>query len=244
MEAGVPTVRYTYAHIRYREAKLGGKMLLELRRLEVPPGQKLLLRDVTWEEFETIVEELGEHRGSRLAYADGVLEIMTPLPEHEGNKEIISDLVKVLLEELDMEFWCLGSTTFKKPTAHGIEPDQCFYIQHEAAIRGKKRIDLALDPPPDLALEIDLTSRTHPTIYAALRVPELWRFIHDQLHIYVLQGNDYVEVSESPTFPRLPLRTVLPQFLAQSKSEGRNATMQAFRRWMREINRAEPRVRD
>ena len=169
---------------------------------------------------------------------------MTPLPEHEGNKEIISDLVKALLEELDREFWCLGSTTFKKSAAYGLEPDQCFYIQHEAAIRGKKRIDLALDPPPDLALEIDLTSRTHPTIYAALRVPELWRFGHDQLHIYVLQGNDYVEVSESPTFPRLPLRTMLPQYLAQSKSAGRNATMQAFRRWVRDITRTEPHVRD
>jgi hypothetical protein len=75
-----------------------------------------------------------------------------------------------------------------------------------------------------------------------LHVPELWCFAHDQLHIYVLQGNDYVEVSESPTFPRLPLHTVLPQYLAQSKSEGRNATMQAFRRWLRESNRAEPRV--
>jgi Uma2 family endonuclease len=213
-------------------------MLLELRRLDVPPGQKLLLRDVTWEEFETIVEELGDHRGGRLAYADGVLEIMTPLPEHEDHKEIISDLVKVLLEELDMEFRCLGSTTFKKPTAHGIEPDQCFYIRHEAAIRGKTRIDLALDPPPDLALEIDLTSRTHPAIYAALRVPELWRFAHGQLHIYVLQGSDYVEVPESPTFPRLPLRTVIPQYLAQSQSEGRNATMKAFRRWVRESSSA------
>jgi Uma2 family endonuclease len=219
-------------------------MLLELRRLDVPPGQRLLLREVTWEEFEAIVEELGDHRGARLAYGDGVLEIMTPLPEHEGNKEIISDLVKVLLEELDMEFWCLGSTTFKQPAAYGIEPDQCFYIQHEAAIRGKKRIDLAVDPPPDLALEIDLTSRTHPAIYAALRVPELWRFGQDQLHIYVLQGNDYVEVPESPTFPRLPLHTVIPQYLAQSKSEGRNATMQAFRRWVREIGRSEPRLKD
>jgi hypothetical protein len=81
-------------------------------------------------------------------------------------------------------------------------------------------------------------------LYAALRVPELWRFAPEQLHIYVLQGNDYVEVPESPTFPRLPLRTVIPRYLAQSKSEGRNATMQALRRWIREITRSEPHIRD
>jgi Uma2 family endonuclease len=212
-------------------------MLLELRRFEIPPGQRLLVRDVTWEEFETIVEELGEHRGARLAYAHGVLEIMAPLPEHEGDKEIISDLIKALLEELDKEFWCLGSTTFKQPTTHGLEPDQCFYIQHEAAVGGKKRLDLRYDPPPDLALEIDLTSRTHPTIYAALHVPELWRLAHGQLFIYVLQGNDYVEVPESPTFPQLPLRTVIPEYLARSKIEGRNTTLRAFRRWLRESSR-------
>ena len=208
-------------------------MLVALSRLDIPPGQKLLLRDVTWEEFETIVEELGDHRASRLAYAQGVLEIMMPLPEHESDKEILSDLVKALLEELDMECWCLGSTTFKKPTEHGLEPDQCFYIQHEAAVRGKKRLDLASDPPPDLALEVDLTSRTHLALYTALRVPELWRFAQGRLHIAVLRGNDYVEVPESPTFPGLPVLEVIPQYLAQSKMAGRNATLKAFRQWVR-----------
>lgn len=99
-------------------------MLLELRRLEVPPGQRLLLRDVTWQEFETILEELGDHRGSRLAYEDGTLEIMVPLPEHEDDKEIVGNLVKALLEELDIEFRSLGCTTFKKGH-QGLEPDQC-----------------------------------------------------------------------------------------------------------------------
>jgi Uma2 family endonuclease len=121
-------------------------MLLELKRLSVPPGQRVLLVDVSWQEFETILEELGEHRAARLAYDKGILEIMTPLPEHEANKEIISDLVKALLEELDIEFLTLGSTTFKnQDMAQGIEPDQCFYIQNEAVLRGKKRINLAFD---------------------------------------------------------------------------------------------------
>ncbi|MEA5504320.1 Uma2 family endonuclease [Halotia wernerae UHCC 0503] len=169
-------------------------MLLELRRLSIPPGQRVLLHDVSWQEFELILGELGEHRSARVAYDNGILEIMTPLPEHEDDKEIISDLIKVLLEELDIEFRSLGSTTYKKQSMlQGIEPDQCFYIQNEPAIRGKKRLDLTVDPPPDLALEINITSRTHPDIYQALGVPELWRFKQSSLQINVLQDGEYVE---------------------------------------------------
>jgi Uma2 family endonuclease len=210
-------------------------MLLELRRLEVPPGQRLLLQDVTWQEFETILEELGDRRGSRLAYDNGTLEMMMPLPEHEDDKEIVGDLIKALLEELDIEFRSLGSTTFKKNQTQGLEPEQCFYIQNEAAIRGKKRIDLSVDPPPDLAIEIDVTSRTHPSIYEALEVPELWRFDQGKLQINVFQsGSSYALVAESPNFPSLPLCEVLPHYLADSKIIGRNKVLKAFRRWARE----------
>lgn len=210
-------------------------MLLELRRLSVPPGQRVLLHDVSWQEFEEILEELGEHRAARIAYDNGTLEIMTPLPEHEDDKEIIGDLIKALLEELDIEFRSLGSTTFKnQDMVKGIEPDQCFYIQNEAAIRGKKRLDLTVDPPPDLGLEIDITSRTHPSVYEALKVPELWRFEKGKLQINVLQEGNYVKSQESPTFPGLSLTQVIPLYLERSRIVGRNATLKAFRDWVRE----------
>lgn len=209
-------------------------MLLELRRLSVPPGQRVLWHDVTWQELEAILEELGEHRAARIAYDNGTLEIMTPLPEHEDDKEIIGDLVKALLEELDIEFRSLGSTTFQNQAmAKGIEPDQCFYIQNETAIRGKKRLDLGVDPPPDLALEIDITSRTHPSIYQALKVPELWRFERGKLQINVLQEGKYVASEQSLTFPGMPLAQVIPQYLERSQTTGRNATLKAFRQWVR-----------
>ncbi|MBF2027258.1 MAG: Uma2 family endonuclease [Oscillatoriales cyanobacterium C42_A2020_001] len=208
---------------------------LALQQISVPPGQHVLLRDVSWQEFEAILQELGDRRGSRVAYEKGVLEIWMPLPEHEFDKEIIGDLLKALLEELDIEFLTLGSTTFKnKELSVGLEPDQCFYIQNEPRIRGKKRLDLAVDPPPDLALEIDITSRTHPTIYRALGVPELWRFERGQLQINILQNGEYVEVSDSPTFPDLPLNSILLQYLEESRTVGRNTVMKAFRRWVRE----------
>ncbi|MEH2322042.1 MAG: Uma2 family endonuclease [Nostoc sp.] len=208
-------------------------MLLELKRIHVPPGQRVLLRDVTWQELETILEDLGEHRAARIAYDRGILEIMAPLPEHEYDKEIISDLVKALLEELNTEFISLGSTTFKNQAmAQGIEPDQCFYIKNEAKIRGKKRLDLTVDPPPDLALEIDITSRTHPNIYEALKVPELWRFDKGKLQINVFQDGHYVESQQSLNFPVFPLIETIPKYLEQSTTAGRNATLKAFRIWV------------
>ncbi|YAF98907.1 MAG: Uma2 family endonuclease [Nodularia sp. CChRGM 3473] len=210
-------------------------MLLELRRLSIPPGQRVLLHEVSWQEFELILEELGDHRSARIAYDNGILEIITPLPEHEAAKEVVGDLVKALLEELDIEFLTLGSTTFNNQAMFkGIEPDQCFYIQNELAVRGKKRLDLAVDPPPDLALEIDITSRTHPSIYQALGVPELWRFDRGKLQINVLRQGKYVEVENSPKFPGMPLTEVILRYLEQSRTAGRNATMKAFRQWVRE----------
>jgi Uma2 family endonuclease len=118
--------------------------------------------------------------------------------------------------------------------AQGIEPDQCFYITNEAAIRGKKRLDLTVDPPPDLALEIDITSRTHPDIYQALKVPELWRFEKGILKINLLQDGNYVESQSSLNFPHLPLTEVIPQYLEESKTAGRNATLKAFRNWLKQ----------
>lgn len=208
---------------------------VQLRQLDVPAGQRLLLHDVSWTEFEAILDDLGEPRGTRIAYDRGVLEIMAPLPEHELAKELIGDLVKALLEELDIEFLTLGSTTFKNASMlKGIEPDQCFYIQHETAVRGKKQLDLSIDPPPDLAIEIDITSRSHPEIYAALEVPKLWRREGDRLRIYQLQGGQYVEVSESPTFSGWQLSQEILKFLQKSQIEGRNRAMRTFRQWVRQ----------
>ena len=209
-------------------------MLLEINRIIVPPGQTVLLDNISWSEFETILEDLGEDRSSRIAYDRGNLTIMTPLPEHDINKEFISDLVKVLLEELDIEFCPLGSTTFKNQLmAKGIEPDNCFYIAHESVIRGKARLDLTSDPPPDLAIEIDITSRSYPEIYSALGVPELWRFEAGQLQILVLESSKYTESQVSPNFPKFNLIQAIPQFLQQCKTEGRNKGIKAFRTWVR-----------
>lgn len=210
-------------------------MLLTLEQIIVPPGQQLILKDLSWQQFEEILAELGEKRAARISYSKGILEIMTPLPEHEHDKVILSNLVEIILEELDIEFINLGSTTFKNANMQqAVEPDSCFYIQNELLIRGKKRIDLTTDPPPDLAIEIDITSRTHFTNYQELGVPELWRYNGNKLEIYLLQNSAiYIQSEKSVAFPNLPIVKILPEYIERSKIIGRNATMKSFRAWLK-----------
>jgi Uma2 family endonuclease len=210
-------------------------MLLKLNQLIVPVGHQLLIKNISWSGYKNILAELGEKRSSRISYSQGILEIMAPLPEHEVSKKIIGNLVEILLEELDLEFWSLGSTTFDQEKMNaGVEPDDCFYIQNEAAVRGKDRIDLSVDPPPDLAIEIDITSRTRFNNYEVLGVPELWRWKGNRLEINVLINNGkYVASTTSAIFPNLPIAQVIPEYLMRSKSEGRNVAMKAFRVWVR-----------
>ena len=210
-------------------------MLLEFKRWEIPPGHQALIKDVSWSELEEILEELGEARSSRISYSNGILEIMTPLSEHEYSKAFISDFIRIILEELEQEYWNLGSTTFKrKDMGQAVEPDECFYIQNERIIRGKKRIDLNTMPPPDLVIEIDITNRTRFKNYEILGVPELWRYDGVNLDIHLLKSGKYVLSEESLQFPQLPLKQVIPQYLEASRTEGKLAIMKQFRSWVNE----------
>ncbi|MEG4518334.1 MULTISPECIES: Uma2 family endonuclease [unclassified Microcoleus] len=210
-------------------------MLLELRQLKIQPGQQLLVEDVNWQQFESILAELGERRASRLSYSNGRLEIMVPLPEHEKAKEIIGDMVKILLETRQIAFESLGSTTLKNERmSQAVEPDTCFYIQNQAAVIGKNRLDMSVDPPPDLAIEIDLTSRTQLDNYQILGVPELWRYARRGLQINVLQAEQYIESDVSPTFPNIPIVQLVNQYTQQSQVAGRTTAIQAFKNWVGE----------
>jgi Uma2 family endonuclease len=204
---------------------------LQLRQLVVPPGHRVLFHDVNWQEFEAILEELGEKRSSRLAYFNGTLEIRVPLPEHEKTKGIIGDFVKALLAELEIDRECFGSTTFKREDmAAGIEPDNCFYIQNYAQTIGKTPIDLTVDPPPDLAIEIDVTSKTQISAYQALGVPEIWRYENGKLQIYLLESGKYVESPNSPTFPNFPIIEEFYRFLEMSQTMGTSRMLREFRK--------------
>lgn len=199
-------------------------------------SDRVVLYDLSWQQFENLLKDLGDHRSARIAYDNGTLEIMTPLPEHEYYKERISDAIKDAAEILDLDLECLGSSTWKRELKMaGIEPDNCFYFQNEALIRGKLIFDLDRDPPPDLALEIDLTSKSlnRVGIYARLGVPEIWCYDSGELKIYLLKAEKYEEKEQSLVFPNLKIQEI-PAVIETYRREGRRAFRQAIRAWVRE----------
>lgn len=200
-----------------------------------PAEQRVLLKNISWQLFERLLQEMGEQRSTRLAYHKGILELMTPLWEHENRNRLIERLVIALLEELNLEYSPGGSVTLKRSEkAAGKEPDSCYYIQNEAKVRGKKDIDLTEVPPPDLAVEIDITSSSlnQLGIYSDLGVPEVWRYNGNRLQIYQLQNGEYVESDISPTFPLLPA-TKVEEFLEQCQKVGVTQAVRQFREWIR-----------
>ena len=179
--------------------------------------------------YENILSELGEGRAARINYYQGMLEIVTLWPEDEDDKVMIGNLMKALLEELDIEFRSLASTTFKSEAmAAGLEANDCFYIQNEALIRGKKWIDLTVDPPPDLAIEIDITSRTRFNNYEALGVPELWRYNGQSLEINVLESGKYKKSNISRNFPQFPLIDIVPHLCRAEQSSRQKYDDESF----------------
>ncbi|MEA5515593.1 Uma2 family endonuclease [Nodularia sp. UHCC 0506] len=208
-------------------------MLLELQQIIVKPGQEMLLKDISWQQLENILAEMGEKRAARISYSDGWLEIMVPLPEHEKDKEIVGELVRILLDYLEIDFEPFGSTTLKnEQMRQAVEPDTCFYIENQAAVIGKNRLDLTIDPPPDLAIEIDITSRTRFDNYEILGVPELWRYTKQGLEISLLQGRKYIKAQSSPNFPNIPIVELINEYVQQCLTIGRSQATRNFRTWI------------
>lgn len=208
---------------------------IPVEQIQVPPGQRVLLQGIGWDDFEAILSDLGQVRASRVAYDDGTLEIMTPLPEHEYFKQTISIAIEDMAETLELDYESYGSTTWRKQAKQaGLEADNCFYFQNEARVRGRLDLDLSQDPPPDLALEIDLTSKSLDRfpIYARLGVPELWCYDDGALKIYHLQSGGYVEAEQSRVFAGLAVRK-LPQVIEQNRALGRLALRRSVREWVR-----------
>ncbi|MBD2446694.1 Uma2 family endonuclease [Nostoc sp. FACHB-152] len=208
-------------------------MLLKLQQIIVKPGQQMLLKDISWQQLENILEEMGDKRAARISYSDGWLEIMVPLPEHEKDKELIGDLVKILLEQLQIDFEPFGSTTLKNERmSQAVEPDTSFYIQNQAAVIGKNRIDLNIDPPPDLAIKVDITSRTRFNNYEILGVPELWRYTKQGLEIFLLREGKYIKSQSSPNFANIPIIELVNEYVQQCLTIGRSQAMRNFRKWI------------
>jgi Uma2 family endonuclease len=201
--------------------------------LLTPPDEMIHLSGISWQTYETLLEELRDRR-LRLTYNRGNLEIMAPSPEHERFKKVSGRFVETLAEELEIRIEPLGSTTFKHPELSGAEPDECFYIYNIDAVRGKNRLDLTDDPAPDLVVEIDITSSSQARllVYADLGVAEVWIYDGESLVIKQLQDGTYITSQRSQFFRNLPIPEI-SRFLKQVGTIDYLELVKTFRSWVR-----------
>lgn len=202
----------------------------------LPAGAVLRIDDVSWEEYESLLGDLGDDYAVRIFYDQGRMEIMAPASTHEKPKSVLHTLVTALRDELDIDIESLGSTTFKaQMKARGAEPDDCFYIQNAALVIGKADVDIEHDPPPDLVIEIDRTSTSLDkfSIYAALGVPEIWRVVANCVEIHLLENDLYMESPTSRAFTFLTAQA-LSGYLMKGLTDGERKAAAAFRAWARD----------
>jgi Uma2 family endonuclease len=174
-----------------------------------PSEQRVVLRDIRWETYERLLKDLEDCSAPRLTFDQGVLEIMSPFSDHEEDNRNLSLLVEVFAEEFAVEIRNLGSTTFKREEfQRGFEPDSCFYVQNAARIRGTRRVDLDVDPPPDLVIEVDLTNNSIDKfpLFAKLGVPEVWRLSDGKVEILLRDADRYKLQESSHVLPPLAAR--------------------------------------
>ncbi len=199
-------------------------------------SQHVVLKDVSWQTYQALLHDLGQHRSSRLTYDQGVLEIVMPSELHEIINRLLALIVTALTDELGMKIKGYGSTTLdREDLSRGVEPDSCFYIQNVDRVLGR-RLNIAVDPPPDLAIEVDISSSSQRRfgIYRQLQVPEVWRYTEQRgVVIYQFQDDEYVECEFSPTFPMISGAVLMP-FLERAETEDDNTVIRALRQWLRE----------
>lgn len=200
---------------------------------QLPPDTVITFHDVDWEEYEELLEEVGESAGLRISYDDGVLKVMTLSSEHEYYSRFIEKIVGTLMLRLRINIRSFGSATMKRKPK-GNEPDACFYVQTASAIGNRIHIDFEIDPPPDIAVEVDIhhDSQEKFSIYAAFGVSEIWRFDGNDLIIYLLEEDRYHEAEVSRALPMLTAG-ILTQSLARLHDEGETGALLAFDEWLR-----------
>jgi Uma2 family endonuclease len=216
----------------------------QVSSVQPPPGQSLLLSGVDWEMYTRLLRAFAERSDIRLTYDRGALEIMSPLLEHDRDGRFLGRLVVTLTEELGLPIVCGGSTTLRRRgRKRGIEGDECYWIANAPRIAGRRRLNLRTDPPPDLAIEVDVTrsSLDRLSIYAALAVPEVWRLDGDTLTFHVLGANHkFATANASRSFPLVTPADLLV-FLQQARQGGDgNAVIRQFRNWIRQRLAAHP----
>jgi Uma2 family endonuclease len=199
---------------------------------------RLRLSNVDWRDYSRFLFLFGERPGYRLTYDRGELEIMSPLLEHDSNDRILGRLVVALTEELGLPIRSGGTTTIRRRRRRrGLEPDDCYWIANAHRMAGRRRLDLRRDPPPDLAIEVDVTrsSLDRLSVYASLGVPEVWRLDGDVLTFYLLQpSGGYAQATNSQSFPFLTPADLVPFLQQGQQAQDENDVIRSFRAWVRQ----------
>ncbi|MEA5503087.1 Uma2 family endonuclease [Halotia wernerae UHCC 0503] len=177
-------------------------------KTQLPPGAVVRLI-ASWQEYQHLCDQRGDGSIPRIKYRNGEVLLMSPLPVHGRDANLLADIVKVLLDHDGREYDAFTPVTMSLPQESGIEPDYCFYIDNWQAVSGKKRIDWQQDPPPDLVIEIDVTSYSNVEDYLPYSVPEVWLFKNQQLLIHQLQSDDYQLQTNSCYFPNFDLLSAI-----------------------------------
>jgi len=186
--------------------------LVSPNKIQLPAGAVVRL-PATWQEYQALCQQRGDGSLPRIKYHSGEILLMSPMPKHGRDVSLIADIIKVLLDDTGRESDSFTPITMELPNESGIEPDYCFYIDCWQAVSGKERIDWETDPPPDLVLEIDVTSYSDVNDYLPYRVPEVWLFRKNQLLVYQLQGTEYLLRTQSRYFPDINLQDVIARCL-------------------------------
>lgn len=203
---------------------------------------RVLVPSVPWANYLVLGQALADRPGLRITYDCGVLEIMTTSHEHEAWKKRLNRLIEALLDELGMPFESGGNMTFQRADLNrAIEPDDCYWIAREPAMRGRDDFDQTRDPPPDLAIEIEYSRSAvnRMAIYAALRILEVWRYDGQTLSVHTLSGDGYAEAERSPTFPAIPVREIA-RFLRADPTRDSVTRKREFLDWVRQHVRQTP----
>lgn len=200
------------------------------------PAQRIVLHGVSWETYESLMADFSDSSVPHFAYDEGTLEIVSPSQEHEELNRNFASLVEMITIEVGLDHRNCGSTTFKrKDLKKGFEPDTCFYFQSVERIEGKKNLDLTIDPPPDLVIEIDIyhESLKKFPLYAQTGVPEVWRYDGQAVKIFQLVGGEYQERDLSIALPLLS-GDELSALIEASKSKKRLDWLREVREWARQ----------
>ncbi len=201
------------------------------------PEKRMVLQNVSWETYERLLSDHADASTPRFTFDRGMLEIMSPSSEHEEYKQALTLVVQMLADGLGMDIRNLGSTTFKRSELErGFEADACFYIQSAGRVQGKIHIDPAVDPAPDLVIEIEITAPAlnKLPVYADFRVPEIWRYDGERLVILHLRGTEYTECSQSRAFPKASAAE-LSRLLRRSMSLRSREWLRELRSWVQRL---------